>query len=44
MLYIWITKGYYYEIRGAHEGDTLYVRAGEGVVADCKSKGRGWSN
>ena len=41
MLYSWITEGYYYEIRGGktHGRDKLYVRAGEGVVADCKSKG-----
>ena len=40
MLYIWITKGEYYEIRGekTHGRDELYVRGGggvEGVVAEC---------
>ena len=29
---------------GAHEGDKLYVRVREGVVADCKRKDRGRSN
>ena len=46
MLYIWITKAYYYEIRGrkTHWRDKLYIRGGEGegrVVANCKSKDRG---
>ena len=33
-----------YEGRKTHGGDKLYVRAGEGVVGDCKSKDQGRSN
>ena len=48
MLYLWITKEYYYEIRGENTWERytckLYVRGGVGVVADYKSKDRGSSN